>query len=280
MKKVAYLLLIAISIGCTQQMNDPEDLPIARVHDKYLLTSDLNELIPDNLSDIDSLALVKDYIEKWVQQQLILAQAESNLTEEEKNVEKQINDYRASLLVFKYEQTLIQQKLDTVVTSEEIQEYYTQNISNFVLNENLVKGVYIKLPRNTSDLWKVRRWYRSDKEEDIKNLEAFCYQYAKEVDYFDTEWIVFDQILSKLPKLNNSPANILKTRPNIEVRDDDFYYFVRITEYKVEGSFAPAEYIEDKIKSIIINKRKINYINRLEADIYNDALNRGHFNIY
>lgn len=279
MRKLFILLIAVFAISCNQHADDPNNLPIARVHDNYLYTNDLEELIPQNLTQIDSLALVNDYIEKWVKQQLILAQAEANLTNEEKNVEKQINDYRTSLLVFKYEQNLIQQKLDTVITQEEIDSYYENNLSNFILAEHLIKGLYIKLPINTSDIWKVRRWYRSDKEEDVKKLEAFCYQYAEEVDYFDTDWIIYNALTAKLPKLYSSASNNFQ-KGYIEVKDDEFHYFVRISDYKLEGKTAPVEYVQDKIKSIILNKRKINYINHLEADIYNDALNRGNFNIY
>lgn len=280
MKKVLFLPLLVLLACCTQGIDNPEDLPIARVHDEYLYVSDLSNIIPKNLTEIDSLALVKDYIEKWVQKQLILTQAEANLTEEEKNVEKQINDYRTSLLIFKYEQNLIQQKLDTVITQEEINEYYTKNSSNFILNENLTKGIYLKIPRSAPDIWKVRRWYKSDNEDHIKELDAYCFQNAEEVDYFDNDWVVFSEIIEKMPNLYNTPSNILKTRPNIEVRNDDYYFFVRITEYKLEGTTAPIEYVSNNIKSILLNKRKINYINKLEADIYNNALNREQFNIY
>ena len=266
--------------SCTQSVDKDGDMPVARVYDEYLLVSNLKNIIPDNLTEMDSLALVKDYIEKWVQKQLLLAKADENLSDEEKDVEKQINDYRSSLLIFKYEQNLIQQKLDTNITKEEIQSYYDENASNNILNENLAKGIYIKVPRNAPTIWNVRRWYKSDKEEHIKELEAYCYQNAKEVDYFDNEWIQFEQVLDKMPPLYNSPKNILQYRKNIEVRDSTYYYFLRILEYRLEGTVAPLEYVERNIKSILLNKRKIQFINRLEADIYNDAFNRGNFNIY
>jgi hypothetical protein len=281
MRTVLLIVLSLLAItSCTQKIDNPEELPIARVHDKYLYLSDLNDLIPKNMTEIDSLALVKDYIEKWVQKELILARAEENLTDEEKDVDKQINDYRTSLLVFKYEQNLLQQKLDTTISQSDIEAYYSENSSNFVLNENLVKGIYLKIPRSAPDMWKVRRWYKSDNEEHIKELEAYCYQHAKEVEYFDNEWISFKPVLERIPNLHNSPENILQYRKNIEVRDSVYYYFLRIVDYKKEGDIAPVEYISQNIKSILLNKRKIELINRLEAEIYNDALNRGNFNIY
>lgn len=281
MKQVLFFFIgIVLVSACQKNASNLEELPIARVYDKYLYMSDLNNLLPQNMTEIDSLALVKDYIEKWIQKELILAKAEENLTEEEKDVDKQINDYRTSLLVFKYKQNLLQQKLDTVITQEQIQNYYNQNSSNFVLNENLTKGIFIKVPRSAPEIWKVRRWYKSDKEEHITALEAYCFEHAAEVDYFDNEWIKFEPLLNKMPPLYNTPENILKYRKNIEVRDTSYYYFLRITDYRVEGAIAPIEHIESNIRDILLNKRKIQFINRLEADIYNDALNRGNFNIF
>ncbi len=274
-----FLLLLVIS-ACTQKINDPDNLPIARVYDKYLMTSDLQETLPKNLTEMDSLALVKDYIEKWIQKELLLYKAEENLTETEKNVEKQINDYRTSLLVFKYEQNLIQQKLDTVISSEEIEAYYKENPSNFILNETLIKGIYIKVPRSAPSLWKLRKWYISDKDEDLTELERYCYQNAKEVDYFDDKWVQLENVIEKMPKLYYTPENLAKSIKHLEVKDSEYYYFLRIFDSKLEGTVAPLELVNNRIKDILLNKRKIQLINSLEADIYNDALNRGNFNIY
>jgi hypothetical protein len=281
MKAILSIVIgIIILTSCTQKIDKPEELPLARVYDKYLFVSDLENIIPQNLTEIDSITLLKDYIEKWVQKQLILNQAKENLSEEEKDVDKQINDYRSSLLIFKYEQNLIQQKLDTNITKADVENYYANNASNFILNENLAKGIFLQIPKTAPDIWKVRRWYKSDQEKHIKELDAYCYQYAKQVDYFDNVWLKFDGIVEALPELYSSPKNILRYRRNIEVSDSMYYYFVRITDYRLEGTVAPIEYVTNDIKSILLNKRKIQYINRLEAEIYNDALNRGNFNIY
>ncbi len=281
MKKLLPVLLFLIVISaCTQKINDPDNLPIARVYDKYLLTSDLQETLPKNLTEMDSLALVKDYIEKWVQKELLLYKAEENLTESEKNVEKQINEYRTSLLVFKYEQNLIQQKLDTTISDADIETYYKNNPSNFILNETLIKGLYIKVPRSAPDIWKLRKWYKSDKDEDFTELERYCYQNAKEVDYFDDKWVPLENVIEKMPKLYYTQENLAKSIKHLEVNDSEYYYFLRIFDYQLEGTISPLELVNTRIKDILLNKRKIQLINTLEADIYNDALNRGNFNIY
>lgn len=281
MKYFLSLLSIGlILVSCQNSTNKSQEMPVARVNDLYLYASDLEGVVPKDLTEIDSLALVNDYIEKWVRKQIILSKAEENLTDEEKNVEKQIDDYRTSLLIFKYEQNLLQQKLDTVITKEEIEEYYTENSSNFILNNHLVKALFIKVPRSAPTIWKLRRWYKSDDKEDIKELEAYCFNNAEKYDYFNDNWVEFSIIESQLPKLYQSTESILKTKHTLEVGDSEYIYFVRFFEYRLRGTTEPLDYIDHKIKSIILNKRKIQYIKKLENEIYNDAANHGNFNIY
>lgn len=277
---LSLLIVIIVISGCTSAIENKEELPVARVYDKYLYSSDLNGVVPMGISEIDSLALINDYVDKWVRKQLLLYKAEIYLSEDDKNVEKQIDDYKTSLLVFKYEQNLIQQKLDTVISIEEVENYFNENSSNFILNNNLVKALFIKVPRTAPQIWKLRRWYRSDEEEHIKELEAYCFNNAEKYDYFNDDWVEFQVIEEQLPRLYTSAEYLLKNRSTLELRDSTYYYFVRFYEYKLEGKVAPLEYVEHNIRSIILNKRKIQYIKKLEAEVYNDALNHGHFNIY
>ncbi|MBN2485949.1 MAG: peptidyl-prolyl cis-trans isomerase [Bacteroidales bacterium] len=281
MKRFCLLIAIcAFAIACTKKAEKKADTPIANVFDRYLYMSDLKGIVPPGLAAADSTILVKDYIDKWIRKQLLLVKAEENLTVEEKNVTKQIEEYRSSLLVFKYEQNFIQQKLDTNVSFDEIETYYNQNSPNFVLNTNLVKATLIKVPKTAPDISNIRKWYKSVKEDDIKQVEIYCYKYADIYDYFNEDWVEFSYILNQLPPISTSPQNILKYQNSLEVDDSTSLYFVRLYDYKLEGTLAPLEYVSSNIKSIIVNKRKIQMINQLEADIYNEALNLGSFKTY
>lgn len=275
-----YIVLGFLLSSCQSKFDGSDDLPIARVYDKYLTTSRLLEIMPPGLSPVDSLTWVKDYVDKWIRKELIVHKAEQNLSDEEQNLGKQLEDYRTSLLIFKYEQNLIQQKLDTVISNSEIEEYYNANGSNFILNNDIVKTLYIKISKNTPDIWKVRRWYRSERDQDIKDLDAFCYQHAEEYNFFNEDWVQFDEIRQKMPRLYSNNANLLRNRKSIETSDSNYYYFVRLYDYKLAGDVSPLENIEGNIKNIILNKRKIKFTKRLESEIYNDALNRDNFNIY
>ena len=280
MRNVFIIYLLLLLLSCTQNGKKANDPPVARVYDNYLYSSQIADIVPYGLSSEDSLLVIEDHIDKWVRKQLLLYQAEQNLSEEDKNVEQQIEDYRTSLLVYKYEENYINQKLDTIISETEIEDYYNNYSFNFLLNNNLFKGIYIQVPRTAPEIYKIRRWYRSDDAENIKNLEIYCYNHASKYDYYEETWVPFDEILGSMPKIYISPENLLRYRKNFEVKDSTHYHFLKIVDYRLSSSVAPLDYIREDIKSILLNKRKIQLIQELEANVYNDALNRENFNIY
>jgi hypothetical protein len=280
MRRLIILIFILFFTQCSHFKRKQGEEPVARVFDKYLYPRDIQDILPSNVSQSDSVIVTRDFIEKWIKQQLLLAKAEANLTDTEKNVDKQIENYRTSLLIYKYEQNLIKEKLDTFVDAKEIADYYNQNSSNFLLNANLVKAVFLQVPRTSPEIWRARRWYRSENEEDIKKLEDYCYQYASKYDYFNDKWIYFSEIEKVLPIKIENPESYLKYRKFIEIKDSTYYYFVNIRDYRLVGTVSPLETVRENIRNIIFNKRKIRLIKELESEIYNDALNRNNFTIY
>jgi hypothetical protein len=280
MRQSIILIFVLFFTHCSHFNRKQGEEPVARVFDKYLYPRDIQDILPSNVSQSDSVIVARDFIEKWIKQQLLLAKAETNLTDTEKNVDKQIDNYRTSLLIYKYEQNLIKEKLDTFVDAKEIAEYYNENSSNFLLNANLVKAVFLQVPRTSPEIWRARRWYRSENEEDIKKLEDYCYQYASKYDYFNDKWIYFSEIEKVLPIKIEKPESYLKYRKFIEIKDSTYYYFVNIRDYRLVGTVSPLETVRENIRNIIFNKRKIRLIKELESEIYNDALNRNNFTIY
>jgi len=190
MGKIQFLLILLIGLGaCTTLDNRSKEKSLARVYDKNLYLSDIQDIFPSNISQADSIIILQSFVDKWVKKQLILQKAELNLTEEQKDVRQRLDEYRSSLLIYKYEQNLITQKLDTIITREEVQSYYDENPSNFSLDDHIIKCLYIKLPMDAPEVYRVRQLYRSEREEDVKQLESYCYQYALKYDYFNEQWV-------------------------------------------------------------------------------------------
>ena len=93
-----------------------DEKPLARVYDKYLYPSDLADAIPVTASRRDSAKIASQFINNWVHENVLIKQAELNLSEEQLNFNEQLNSYKNSLVIYAYEQALINEKLDTSVS--------------------------------------------------------------------------------------------------------------------------------------------------------------------
>jgi hypothetical protein len=265
---------------CSRMGKGQKEEPLAKVNDQYLYASDIKGLIKTGVAREDSTIMVASLVEKWVRKQLILQKAELNLSDEEKDFNKALEEYRTSLIIFKYEQKLIKEKLDTSVNVSEIEKYYNQNPSNFILNYNIVKAQYIKLPVKAPKIDKLKEWMQSESDHNAKLLESYCFQYAVKNDYFNDDWVNLDNIRMIFPGVISENEQYLKNTKFLETKDTAFHYVINIKDLKMKGSIAPLKYVEKDIKSIILLKRKQKLINDLENKIYFDALNRNNFTIF
>lgn len=281
MKQPIAILFLLVFISCTNYDNNAREEPLAKVGDKYLYPSDLPEMLTNGLSREDSSSISDTYINKWIRKQLLLQRAELNISsEQQEEIENQLEETRTSLIIYQYETQMINQKLDTVVEENEILDYYENNMSNFILDENIIKALFVKIPKDAPTISRVRSWYRSDRSEDLTELESYCYQFAEKYDDFDEDWISFDNVLKELPVVINDQERFLRYNTHIENEDSLYHYFINIRAHRLKTTTAPIEYVYDNIKSIILNNRKIQFLIDLENNIFNDALNRGEFEIY
>jgi len=280
-KNILILLLSAATISCANYDSNGKEDPIAKVGDQFLYPSDLPTALTQGLAVEDSTSISDNYINNWVRKQLLLQRAELNISsQQQREINRQLEETRASLIIYQYEKQMINQKLDTVVTDEEINRYYTDNLSTFVLKENIVKALFVKLSKDAPTISRVRTWYRSDRNEDLTELESYCYQFAEKYDYFDEDWISFGNLLQELPNTVSDQERFLRYNTFIESEDSLFHYFVNIRDYRLKTTTPPEEYIRDNIRTIILNNRKIQFLRELENNIYNDALNSEEFEIY
>jgi hypothetical protein len=273
-------VLTLVVQGCSLFNGNNHEEPIARVFEKYLYPSDIDAAIPEGTSLEDSTVLAQRYVDTWVKEQLMLNRAELALPDEQKDFERQIDEYRRSLLIYSYRQKLLQQKLDTVVQESEVNAYYQENTNNFLLSEDVIKGTFIKVPLSAPRIDQVRRWSWNNGEEDLDQLEKYCLSYADKYNDFNNEWVFFSTIKPQLPMVISQPSRYLRYNRNIETTDSLFRYFLHVTEHLPEGEVAPLEMVADDITSIIMNKRKIEFFQDLEQRVYNDGVSRNQFEIY
>lgn len=270
MRKKALLLLYLVLglFSCNFFKQDTDKLLVTVYGDKLYL-SDIQDLISPDLSSEDSLKLIQALCEKWAKEQLLVQKAKINLPLVLQDVQAQVESYEKSLLIYSYQKELLNQKLDTIVNDDEIESYYEKNKQNFILNDAVVRVNYIQLKKEVPYLWKVQRLFKKEDEESKLSLEDYCYQFADDY-YLDDSWLSVEDIFKVLPDSYTS-RNLYKGK-SIEFADDDYYYFLHVKKYISKGSVSPLEMVSNQIHSIIINKRKIDFLKHVEMDLYQNAL--------
>ncbi len=283
MKSSANLIILFVTLvltftSCMESADKPK--PIARVYDKYLYSTDIKDLILSGVSKEDSALITKAYVEKWIQTQLLLRMAEQNLSDSQKNVARQLEDYRTSLLIFKYEQEYITQKMDTSVVYDDLLNYYNEHKDNFVLQETIVKALYIKLRREAPQIQRIKELYKSTRDEDVKQLDNLAYQASTKYDYFGDKWIALTLILREIPFPIQNPEELFARQRSVEMEDGDFVYLVNFRDVMNKGSVAPFEYVIEDIKQIVLNSRKQKLIRDLEQNLFNKAQDNANFQMF
>lgn len=282
MKKTTYLFFLAALLFSCSSNNGTEETAVARVYDRYLYQSDLEDVIPSGLTSVDSLKLVQKFIENWTREQTIIYNAEFNLPEEKQNFEKQIANYRNSLLIYAYETELINLKLDTAVEDSEIEAYYNINFESFKLKDYAVRISFIKLSTDLNNLGLAESLFRSSRPEDHLDLEDFCTQYATS-SFFDTgdSWVYLSKILKEVPlEIGNNPERFFYRNKFLKITQENFVYFVQIHDYLKPGEPAPLSLEKDRIKNSIINKRRMELLSKIRYDLYAKANNNKEIEIY
>ncbi|MFD2528076.1 MULTISPECIES: hypothetical protein [Polaribacter] len=250
---------------------------VAIVNTEKLFKEDLKDLLPRNITKEDSLILVKSLIQDWAVKKLFLKAAETNNSSESlDDINKLVQDYKESLLINNYKEDLIKQKLDTLVTEQEIEEYYLANNENFKLNEVLVKSKYLNFDNNIKDQKEIIELFKSDDIEDAEELERQQLSF-KMYQLNDSVWTELDKILLKLPF---SKENLLKKSKFIQKQDSLGLYLVAIKDVLNRNDIAPLSYIKPTIKEMILHKRKIELIREIEKLIVKDATKNNNFKIY
>ena len=283
MIRIVFIVLSALLLASCSGTNKEENrLAVARAGDRVLYYDEVpSTLVVPGMSKPDSISAVQSYVRRWARKELLAIRAEQNLTPEYKaEVNRQLDEMRNNLLIYQYQQQMIIQKMDTTVSESELQEYYISNINTFALSSNIVKAVFFKLPREAPELDKVRSWYKSNVPEDFTALENYCMQFAVRYDDFNESWIPFTQLLMEIPLESDDQEAWLARNSAVELQDDRFLYFINIREYRLRNSVAPFEYISGQVKTIILNNRRNDFLQKLEDGIYNEALRDNSLTVY
>ena len=278
-KALLIVMLVAAISSCRLYDSLFKGDVVARAGRDVLYRSDVDALNITGFSPEDSARIVERYIVSWAKSRLLLDMAQSQLSKADRDVEAQLEEYRQQLLVYRYEQQYVEQRLDTVVSEQEYLDFYETNPASFTTHVPLMKGRYIKMSDNSPNLNPVKSLYRSRIEEDMDRLEQLCYTSAEKY-YFFEDWVGLDAVVEGTGLDVQELARVLDNRSFIEKNFLGYTYLISVDDYVPAGSLAPYEYCRERIRNHILNRRKQELIASLERNLLNDAIVSEKFVIY
>ena len=253
---------------------------VAEVAGEKLYRSDLDAVIPKGISPEDSSFLAKQYINTWAAEMVFLGIAEEQLSKAEKDVTKELEDYRKSLLKYRYEQLYVNERLDTAVSDDLVEEYYHAHQDKFVLARPLVKARFLSISDDSPAKDQIRKRMSSSEVEDLIEADSLAYSSAFKYTTWADEWV---DVTVLAREFQMDYETMLGQVRNKWIEKVDTLGVARVAympEMMKKGEVAPLEYSAPAIKDIIISSRKQALISTLEQDLLKDARENGQFVTY
>ena len=261
------LIYILFMSSCNLNFRDTESLnlkPLARVENKFLYYDDL--ILYEN--NPDSVRMVQQQINEWIKKEVILLHAYNNVNERSL-INQKIKKYEDDLILYEYENDLISNKIDFSILDAEIENYYSENIKDFILPSEIVRCLYSKIPLEAPELNKFKTLISKYPQSNLDEIKSYSFQFAEKHFLDDSIWIEFNELIANTPLLDiEDNISFLKYNKFLEISDENYYYFIKIIDYKLSGDVSPLSFESEIIKAILLNKKKKYLLNKLQDSIY------------
>ena len=222
--------------------------------------------VPDKSNKFNQLDEMQNHMSKLITKQkgkvmddyVVAKEANKEDLANQDAINKKIEDYRESLMLFSFEQSLLKRNLDSLVTQENIATYYETNKNNFKLRENVLKAQFVVVKNETPQKENLKAWLKDTSEAGQKQLQEYCLKYA--VNYsLSPSWYVFNSFISEIPIETDNVSDFLKIHKIYQTKDAVNTYVVKIVDYGVKGKTAPMSFETENITKLLLNKRKMEY---------------------
>tara|TARA_B100000941_G_C28488062_1_gene546203 strand:+ start:19 stop:858 length:840 start_codon:yes stop_codon:yes gene_type:complete len=273
----SYIFISFLFLGCQIISEDKSDDLVARAGGNFLYQNEL----PSFSSLEDSLLRYTNYVESWAKEKILYDLSLTNLSQTKKNdLDLLVEKYKVDLYINSYKDLLVNSRIDSIITYEEIESFYSKNVNNFKLKENLIKYRYLKLPVSNINIDNIRTYIQRLDNDDRNFLDSLNFQFA-DIKINDTIWFTEREVISSIDFINQrNKSNYIKVNRLFEVEDDQYLTFFIIKDLLKSGNIPPLSYLYDRIKTNIINQRKLNLIKSINKEVLEDALKSSKYEVF
>lgn len=265
--------------SCKTDTSAPDKEVLAEVKGKYLYINDLKKAMPEGLSQLDSVAFARVFVENWMADQLMYNVARKNIPDEDK-IDEMVEEYRQQLIMSEYQRILIDEKLKKEITEDVIDEYFKAHADDLILRKDLIQGVFLKVPLGAPRHNQLRSWLALKTDNDFERVEKYAIQHASAYEYFVEKWTDFNAVATKLPTRFSNPSAFIRQNKVVEVKDTAFYYMLSIKNYAPAGSPYPQDYAREEIRNLLVSQSKVEFLQNFRKDILARALKKKDAMVY
>ena len=264
------LAALSLLAGCRELPRSfVSDTTLAKVGKRELQVRDVQSAVPQGIAGEDSVAFVRVFVDRWVRKQLKLQEAEVLFSASEKDIDRQVEEYRQALLIRKLEQQYVDRSIDTVFTDEEIAAYYHARQADFKLDRPLVKGMIVRFQEGHRQAARLKTLMKDNRPAQQRELRDICEKNDFTITDFRDQWVDFPEFLSYLPAVQSQNHNsMLAAGAGVqEMRDSRSHYYFRIDTVRREGEPIPLERVRTTIRRILFNQRQGEVIRHHEEEL-------------
>lgn len=271
------LFLVSAILVCVS-CNSKKETILAKVYDDHLYLSDVSGIFRKDMSTEDSIKMLDLFVDDWVRNKLFENEARKRIPDHDL-IEKQVRDYRSSLINYAYENLIIKERLDSLVDEELLYNFYNENKASFKLENAIMRCSFAKIPKTAISKEEFKKLWDADDQHEKDDLKLFCTKNAKLYMLDDSLWNNANEILLQFPPRSIEGKEIPGDK-NFSAEDDGYFYFLKIRKYLSRGETAPFSQARAKINDVFLLQRKKEVIEKAKDMILEKESRRHNFSIY
>ena len=236
-----------------------------------------SQIIPGT---IDTASFVDLFVINWLKQQVLFDKASIYISDTDQEIQQKVQDFKETIIIHKYQNELINNEFDTFLTEKEILDYYEKFSKDFILNQHILKCKLIIVKKDFQNNKELEKKIISQTSSQIDELLNYCQLYSNIYYLNDSNWVYLSEILQKLPTNIDSKKLIRYKNKIHSFTDEELRYFLFVKDFEIKGKKSPISFELSKIRNLLQNKKKIQYLEKIEDELYRNALSSGKIKIY
>ncbi|MGL4779542.1 MAG: hypothetical protein ACRCXN_01740 [Bacteroidales bacterium] len=264
-KIISFCLLLLLFVSCKKGIIISGD-EIVRVGNDFLTRTELESFLPDGIPPEDSVRLAEEFIQKWVDNELLYDVATKNVPDLA-DIERKVQEYKQDLIIHHYRMLLVNERVADEISESDIRNYYDAHQKDLILEEPLYKGVFLKVRKTTPNIASLRGWMKKITSENLEKIEKFTIKQSIAYKYTGDDWVSQEDLHEYLPL--QSKFNLSKPG---EVSDEEYIYFYNISESREKGNEMPLDYAQNQIKELLLKIKATELLSSQQKELYDKAL--------